>query len=137
VLIIALMGNPLNSRIFERADGLLAISVLLRDPETTESVKKTVLEFLYLYLLPEEPEQPSNEDTGTTRRIRTSSGKSTTNSKGSTGSRAGTEDSSISELDDRTGLKTVKEKQKLLSKYFNNVAGLPHEFELMNVFGSR
>lgn len=131
------MGNPVNSRIFERADGLLAISVLLREPETTELVKNTVLEFLYLYLLPEEPEHRSQEDTGTTRIVRSGLDKSTANSKSSTGSRGSAEDTSISELDERIGLRSVKEKQHMLGKYFNNVNGLSQEFELMNVFGTR
>jgi hypothetical protein len=125
---VALMNNPSNARVFERADGLLAASALLREPETTSAVKKTVLELLYFYLLPEE-QVPTPYSTGTTKRIRSSgsSNKSTIGSKGSG-------DTSLAELDERSLVRTVRDKQKMLGKYLNNVAGLQQEFRSMDIF---
>lgn len=56
VLVTALLATPQNTRIFEQMDGLLTVTSLFKDEETTKSVKVKVLEFLYLYLMPETPE---------------------------------------------------------------------------------
>jgi hypothetical protein len=129
VLTIALMNNPTNTRIFERADGLLAISALYREPETTTAVKRSVMEFIYFYLLPEEIHDGLDTNTGTMRRVRSSgSGKSTGTSQAAWG------DTTISEIDERSEVKGVNEKQKLLGKYFGGISGLPQQFETMNIY---
>lgn len=56
VLVTALLATPQNTRIFEQMDGLLTVTSLFKDEETTKSVKFKVLEFLYFYLMPELPE---------------------------------------------------------------------------------
>jgi hypothetical protein len=71
------MDNPTNTRIFEQADGLLAVSALYRETETTKAVKKSVMEFIYFYLLPEDTYDEWDGNTGTAKRIKGSgSGKS-------------------------------------------------------------
>jgi hypothetical protein len=128
-LIIALLNNPTNTRIFERTDGLLAISALYREPQTTSVVKKSVMEFIYFYLLPEDTYDDWNGNPGTTRRVRSSgSGKNTDSSGTNLG------DTTISELDDRSEVKGVAEKQKMLGKYFGGISGLLQEFETLNIY---
>jgi hypothetical protein len=53
VVTTALLGYPSNARVFERVDGLLAVTSLFRDSETTKMVKNTVIEFLRFYLMDE------------------------------------------------------------------------------------
>jgi Cell division control protein 14, SIN component len=128
-----LTDNPTNARVFERADGLLAASALLREAETTRAVKQTVLEFLYFYLLPEEHSEDWHNPPDTMRRIgRSGSGSSNGSSNSSKGSEWG--DISVSELNERSVLRTVKEKQKMLSKYLSNVGSLKQDFKTMKVF---
>jgi hypothetical protein len=55
VLVTALLATPQNTRIFEHMDGLLTVTSLFKDDETTQNVKVKLLEFLYFYLMPEVP----------------------------------------------------------------------------------
>jgi hypothetical protein len=55
VLVTALLATPQNTRTFEHMDGLLTVTSLFKDEETTQNVKLKVLEFLYFYLMPEAP----------------------------------------------------------------------------------
>ena len=55
VLVTALLATPQNTRAFEQMDGLLTVTSLFKDEETTQSVKVKLLEFLYFYLMPEVP----------------------------------------------------------------------------------
>jgi hypothetical protein len=55
VLVTALLATPQNTRVFEHMDGLLTVTSLFKDEETTQSVKVKLLEFLYFYLMPESP----------------------------------------------------------------------------------
>ena len=93
-----------------------------------------MLEFLYFYLLPEEHSQDWHTDTNTMKKIHKpgSGGSDKSSSAGSKGSEWA--DASISELNERSVLRTVKEKQKMLGKYLSNVAGLKQEFKAMKVF---
>ena len=92
------------------------------------------MEFLYFYLLPEEHSQDWNSGTNTMRKIRESG--SGGSDRGSAAGSKGSEwvDASISELNERSVLRTVKEKQKMLAKYLSNVGGLKQEFKAMKVF---
>jgi hypothetical protein len=56
VLVTALLATPQNTRTFEHMDGLLTVTSLFKDEETTQSVKVKLLEFLYFYLMPETPD---------------------------------------------------------------------------------
>jgi hypothetical protein len=55
VLVTALLATPQNTRTFEHMDGLLTVTSLFKDEETTKNVKVKLLEFLYFYLMPETP----------------------------------------------------------------------------------
>jgi cell division control protein 14 (SIN component) len=130
ILIIALTNNPTNARVFERADGLLAVSALLRESETTKVVKQAVLEFLYFYLLPEESEQQLLHVTDTMKKVRVSG-----SDKSSAGSRVSSSgDTSVTELDERCAIRTVREKRTMLGKYLSSVSGLSTEFQAMSIF---
>ncbi|KAK0635539.1 cell division protein Cdc14 [Bombardia bombarda] len=60
-LVVALLDSPQNTRVFERADGLLTITSLFKDPSTPREVKFKLTEFLYYYLTPETPSIPRAE----------------------------------------------------------------------------
>jgi hypothetical protein len=55
VLVTALLATPQNTRTFEHMDGLLTVTSLFKDEETTQNVKVKLLEFVYFYLMPEAP----------------------------------------------------------------------------------
>jgi hypothetical protein len=55
VLVTALLATPQNTRSFESMDGLLTVTSLFKDEDTTQNVKVKLLEFLYFYLMPETP----------------------------------------------------------------------------------
>lgn len=99
VLVTALLATPQNTRIFEQMDGLLTVTSLQSDEETTQSVKVKVLEFLYFYLLPEAP-PPSRKPASAFER------------RGST-------DDSRSAPNRNT--RSQEEKQRMLGKYIANV----------------
>lgn len=52
-LVVALIDTPANTRTFEALDGLLAVTSLFRDRDTSREVKVKLIEFLYFYLMPE------------------------------------------------------------------------------------
>ncbi|SPN97388.1 related to cell division control protein 14 [Cephalotrichum gorgonifer] len=58
-LVTALIDTPRNTRTFEALDGLLAITSLFKSRSTTREVKLKLVEFLYFYLMPEVPSDPS------------------------------------------------------------------------------
>ncbi|KAK0719559.1 cell division protein Cdc14 [Lasiosphaeris hirsuta] len=57
-LVVALLDTPQNMRVFEQLDGLLTITSLFKDRETSREVKFRLTEFLYFYLTPETPSIP-------------------------------------------------------------------------------
>ncbi|KAB5572619.1 cell division control protein [Coniochaeta sp. 2T2.1] len=57
-LVVALIDTPTNTRTFEALDGLLAVTSLFRDRDTSRETKVRLLEFLYFYLMPETPSIP-------------------------------------------------------------------------------
>jgi hypothetical protein len=145
-LILALVDNPTNARVFESVDGLLAVSALLRDSETSRSVKKSALELLYFYLLPEEMKpsisQPGSHGCYATDTVRLVSGgekyRKDNGSKGSnssTGSASGSGDwTEISELNDQSIQRSQKEKQKMVAKYLDSAESLRTEFQSNGIF---
>ncbi|KAL1598430.1 hypothetical protein SLS59_006714 [Nothophoma quercina] len=114
VLVTALLATPQNTRIFEQMDGLLTITSLQSDEETTQSVKVKVLEFLYFYLLPEAPPPSRKLASAFERRGSTDSTKSITNKN----------------------TRTQEDKQRMLGKYIANVDCLFEDMEADDPFAS-
>jgi hypothetical protein len=144
------MDNPSNARIFESVDGLLAVSALLRDSETSRAVKTAALEFLRFYLLPEDSsvvKEDSVLESGGGYSVETARHMSRSNiqggsngsnkSKGSTSS-GGSNVSQLTILElstlDGCGLRTPKEKTKLLGKYLDNAEDIAEQFDSQKIF---
>jgi hypothetical protein len=137
--------------VFERVDGLLAVTALFKERETSRPVKLKVLEFLYFYLMDEDgssrnesKQGQSNTDstvshseedgsTGTMRRV--GGVEDRTGSTGSSDSGApGWAELSMVETDGRGLLKTTREKQRQLGKYLSNVDDLVQDLKESRVF---
>ncbi|KAF2011241.1 cell division control protein 14 [Aaosphaeria arxii CBS 175.79] len=118
VLVTALLGTPQNTRTFENMDGLLTVTSLFKDDETTQGVKLKLLEFLYFYLMPESPvpaatglqRSPSKLVNAFDRRSSTVHGDDT----GCTSTK---------------NIRTQEEKQHWLSKYLSNVEALVQDLQ--------
>ncbi|KNG52524.1 cell division control protein 14 [Stemphylium lycopersici] len=112
VLVTALLATPQNTRIFEHMDGLLTVTTLFKDEETTQGVKVKLLEFLYFYLMPEMPvsgPQRSSSKLATPLDRRNSADDSGGASKKYTRSQA--------------------DKQHMLGKYISNVDSLVEDLQ--------
>lgn len=101
VLVTTLLAHPHNARAFERIDGLLTITSLFKSPNTTQSVKLKLLEFLYFYLMPETPSTPAAA--------------SAPNTAGGAEGGGGVEGE---------GTRSTEEKQRMLGRYLSNVEDL-------------
>ncbi|KAF2762593.1 cell division control protein 14 [Pseudovirgaria hyperparasitica] len=55
VLVSSLLSTPANTRVFENMDGLLTVTSLFKSRNTAHNVKLKLLEFIYFYLMPENP----------------------------------------------------------------------------------
>lgn len=114
VLVTALLATPQNTRIFEQMDGLLTVTSLFKDEDTTQNVKVKLLEFLYFYLMPETPT--------------TSLQRSPTKLAAAFDRR-----SSMAKPDDGGGIKnntrTQEEKQYMLGQYLSNVDALVQDLQ--------
>lgn len=107
VLVTALLATPQNTRTFENMDGLLTITTLFKDEETTQNVKLKLLEFLYFYLMPEEP-IPAAKLVGAFDNHSRSSSVSTNDGKAPS----------------RKNIRSQEDKQHMLGQYLNNVDAL-------------
>jgi hypothetical protein len=108
------LATPQNTRTFEHMDGLLTITSLFKDEETTQNVKVKLLEFLYFYLMPETPapslqRSPSKLAAAFDRRSSSRDGDDGGGTKRNT--------------------KSQEEKQYLLGKYLNNVDALVEDLQ--------
>ncbi|KAF1832659.1 cell division control protein 14 [Decorospora gaudefroyi] len=115
VLVTALLARPQNTRIFEHMDGLLTVTSLFKDEETTQNVKVKLLEFLYFYLMPEVPvagpqRGPSKLTNAFDRRNSATAGD---DSGGTT----------------RKHTRSQEEKQYMLGKYLSNVDALVEDLQ--------
>ncbi len=111
VLVTALLATPQNTRAFEQMDGLLTVTSLFKDEETTQSVKVKLLEFLYFYLMPEIPAaSPSKLTNVFDQRSSTSSRENG----------AGTS---------KKHTRSQEDKQYMLGKYLNNVDALVEDLQ--------
>jgi hypothetical protein len=122
VLVTALLATPQNTRIFEHMDGLLTVTSLFKDEETTQNVKVKLLEFLYFYLMPEVPvagpqRSPSKLTNAFERRGSTATG-----------------DESGGAAKKHT--KSQEEKQYMLGKYLSNVDALVEDLQESAPFNS-
>jgi hypothetical protein len=115
VLVTALLATPQNTRTFEHMDGLLTVTSLFKDEETTQSVKVKLLEFLYFYLMPEVPvaglqRSPSKLVNAFDRRSSSANGE---------------DDAAASKKNTRS----QEEKQHMLGQYLNNVDALVEDLQ--------
>ena len=96
-------------------DGLLTVTTLFKDEDTTKQVKMKLLEFLYFYLMPEAP-VPATSPRSPTKLV------GVFERRGSTaqGEDAGAQKKSI---------RSQEEKQHDLSQYLNNVEGLVQDLQ--------
>lgn len=111
VLVTALLATPQNTRTFEHMDGLLTVTSLFKDEETTQSVKVKLLEFLYFYLMPETPvasaqRSPSKLTNAFDRRSGDDGGGAL-----------------------KKNTRSQEEKQYMLGKYLNNVDALVEDLQ--------
>jgi hypothetical protein len=125
VLVTALLATPQNTRTFEKMDGLLTVTTLFKDEETTQNVKLKLLEFLYFYLMPEAP-APTASTPNTVEGLQRSPSKLSSaferrNSTVSSDSGGG----AVARQDTRT----QEDKQRMLAKYLNNVDALVQDLQ--------
>ncbi|KAI8931972.1 hypothetical protein NX059_010868 [Plenodomus lindquistii] len=121
VLVTALLATPQNTRTFEHMDGLLTVTSLFKDEDTTQNVKVKLLEFLYFYLMPESPtfsppRSPSKVSNAFERR----------------GSTATSDDGSGA----RKNTRSQEDKQHMLGKYLSNVDALVEDLQESAPFNS-
>jgi hypothetical protein len=113
VLVTALLATPQNTRTFEHMDGLLTVTSLFKDEETTQSVKVKLLEFLYFYLMPETPvpslQRSPSKLVGAFDRPRSSANRDDGGPKKNT--------------------RSQEDKQYLLGKYLSNVDALVEDLQ--------
>ncbi|OAL05419.1 cell division control 14, SIN component [Phaeosphaeriaceae sp. SRC1lsM3a] len=115
VLVTALLASPQNTRTFEHMDGLLTVTSLFKDEETTQNVKVKLLEFLYFYLMPETP-APSLQRSPS--KLASAFDRRSSSANGDDGGGAS-----------KKNTRTQEEKQYLLGKYLNNVDALVEDLQ--------
>jgi hypothetical protein len=113
VLVTALLVTPQNTRTFENMDGLLTITALFKDEETTQNVKLKLLEFLYFYLMPEAPVAAANALQRNPSKLVSAFDKRSSTVNGDEGGGA-----------PKAGTRSQEEKQHMLGRYLNNVDAL-------------
>jgi len=119
VLVTALLATPQNTRTFEHMDGLLTVTSLFKDEETTQSVKVKLLEFLYFYLMPEAPVLYPN--TGFQR--------SPSKLVGAFERRNSTANGDDGGGTTKKNIRAQEEKQHMLARYLNNVDALVQDLQ--------
>lgn len=115
VLVTALLATPQNTRTFEQMDGLLTITSLFKDEETTQGVKVKLLEFLYFYLMPEVPSKDVQRSPS--KLINAFERRSTSNSSDEGGDAS------------KKNTRSQEEKQYMLGKYLSNVDALVEDLQ--------
>lgn len=115
VLVTALLATPQNTRTFEQMDGLLTVTSLFKDEETTQNVKVKLLEFLYFYLMPEVP-----SDNAHRKSSQLVNAFDRRNSSASSDDEGGTS---------KKNTRSQEEKQHMLGKYLSNVDALVEDLQ--------
>ncbi|KAF2276424.1 cell division control 14, SIN component [Westerdykella ornata] len=124
VLVTALLATPQNTRTFENMDGLLTVTTLFKDEETTQSVKLKLLEFLYFYLMPEAP-VPAVSAPNTAMGLHRSPSKLV----GAFDRRSSTVSGDDGGGPTRKGIRSQEEKQHMLGQYLSNVDALVQDLQ--------
>ncbi|KAF2744947.1 cell division control 14, SIN component [Sporormia fimetaria CBS 119925] len=119
VLVTALLETPQNTRTFESMDGLLTVTTLFKEEETTQQVKLKLLEFLYFYLMPEAPVPPVSAPN-------TAVG---SNLAGAFERRSSTISGDEGGGPPRKNVRSQEEKQHLLGRYLSNVDALVQDLQ--------
>lgn len=114
VLVTALLATPQNTRTFEHMDGLLTVTSLFKDEETTQNVKVKLLEFLYFYLMPETPISNAQRSPS---KLTGAFDQRSSSANGNNGSGA------------QKNTRTQDDKQYLLGKYLSNVDALVEDLQ--------
>ncbi|XTI87423.1 cell division control 14, SIN component [Cenococcum geophilum] len=125
VLVTTLLAHPHNARAFERIDGLLTITSLFKSPNTTQSVKLKLIEFLYFYLMPETPSTPAAASAPNTaaalQRCSPSKPLGAFERRSTVG---GAEGGGGGGVEEGEGTRSTEEKQRMLGRYLSNVEDL-------------
>lgn len=126
VLVTALLATPQNTRTFEHMDGLLTVTSLFKDDETTQNVKLKVLEFLYFYLMPEAPIPAASAPSAGIHR-------SPSKLVGAFDKRGSTVSGDEAP---KKNTRSQEEKQHMLARYLNNVDALVQDLQESAPFAS-
>jgi hypothetical protein len=136
LLVTALLDSPANTRTFEQVDGLLTITSLFKSRDTTQDVKMRTLEFLYFYLMPETPPHASASLPGIASNspaaLQRSPSKLPSHLIAHARTHSGDSERMTVDGDDTDGVsstRSTEEKQRLLSRYLNNVAELVRDLK--------
>ena len=131
-LVTALLDNPGNTRTFEELDGLLTVTSLFKQRGTSREVKFKLVEFLYFYLMPENPivsgyGGSSPPGLGGLQRSPSKIGQfpRSANAPGTRPGSSGNRDT-----------RSTDEKQALLGRYLNNVEDLVEDLKETAPFGA-
>jgi hypothetical protein len=124
VLVTALLSTPQNTRQFESMDGLLTVTTLFKDDETTQNVKLKLLEFLYFYLMPEAP-APIASAPNTAMGLQRSPSKLA----GAFERRSSTISGEEGGGTNKSNIKSQQDKQHMLGRYLNNVDALVQDLQ--------
>lgn len=124
VLVTALLATPQNTRMFENMDGLLTVTSLFKDEETTQNVKLKLLEFLYFYLMPEAP-IPAASAPNTAMGLQRSPSKLV----GAFDRRSSTISGDDGGRATGKSIRSQEDKQHLLARYLNNVDALVQDLQ--------
>lgn len=131
VLVTALLATPQNTRTFENMDGLLTVTTLFKDEETTQNVKLKLLEFLYFYLMPEAP-VPVASTPNTAVGLQRSPSKLVGAFERRSSTISGDDGGGAARKD----IRTQGEKQHLLGRYLSNVDALVQDLQETAPFNS-
>ncbi|KAJ6440342.1 LOW QUALITY PROTEIN: cell division protein Cdc14 [Purpureocillium lavendulum] len=133
-LVVALIDAPTNTRTFEALDGLLTVTSLFKSRSTPREVKLKLVEFLYCYLMPEEPSIPraagNHRDSVPAMLQRSPSKLAGAFAGASTRRRRAGSGGTIS-----TSTLSTEDKQELLSRHLSSVEDLVKDLRTCAPFG--
>lgn len=110
VLVTALLNNPACTRTFETLDGLLTVTTVARDDESSKEVKMRCMSFFYFYLMPETPWAWSTMEE--------------------------TEETQVwDEEKQKSATRSMRDKQRLLSRHLSNVDELVEDLLQSQEYG--